>query len=198
MKILNKQSVPREYPLIFGEVLDMNNREIAHGQPRFILRVFGILVNAILVIALYGPTVLAQQAKQTIHPPHADFRYVIIKNLPLHNGRMVFVLLDPKSFSEKNLRELFLLVSKRFPQPDQLWIAVFTSLEQLPTPEEEDYLGSAQNEEPENDLPYFNNVEKYPGANYTRFKGSQVFKYSIGDGQLRKTVIISGKNISPK
>lgn len=36
------------------------------------------------------------------------------------------------------MKELFNLVSKRFPNPDELHVAIYTSLDQIPTPEEED------------------------------------------------------------
>src|SRR5205085_6018598 len=101
------------------------------------------------------------------------------------------VLLDPKAFSEKNLRELCLLLSKRFRQPDQLVVAVFTSLEQIPTPEEEDYLVSSEEEEPENNLSSFNNIKKYPGASYNRDKEKEVIKYSMGNDQPDKTIVLS-------
>jgi hypothetical protein len=104
------------------------------------------------------------------------------------------VLLDQQSFAEKNLQEVFLLVSRRFPQPEQLWITVFTNLEQLPTPEEEDYLASSPED---HSLPLFSKVEKYPSAEYTRFKGKEVFQYSTGDGQPPKTVVMPAKNTPP-
>jgi hypothetical protein len=89
---------------------------------------------------------------------------VIIRESLLHNGRVVVVLIDSKHFSEVNLRGLFRLLSKRFPKPQELRIAVFTSLDQLPTPEEEDHERLTSTDP----LPYVKQIEKYPNATYTR------------------------------
>lgn len=122
-------------------------------------------------------------------PPNPAFRYAIIYNYPLHNGRLVIALIDPVYFSEGNLRELFKLVSKRLPKPHELHVAVGTSLEQVPTPEEQDYAKSNPTYSPL----YFTKVEKYPGGSYTRVKGNEYFQYSMGDGQPDKVVVIKGK-----
>lgn len=163
--------------------------------------VLGIILSAWVSItftsSLYNKEALAQQAKQPISPPHSDFRYLIVKNLPLHKGRLLQVLLDPKAFSEMNLRKLFLMLSERFPEPYQLAVGVYTSLEQLPTPEEEDYLASSEQEEPENNLTLISNIEKYPGASYNRDEGKEVFNYSMGKGQPKKIVGISDNTTSP-
>lgn len=73
----------------------------------------------------------------------SSFRYVIINNevtndLDLSDDgyRYVEVLLDDKAFSEENLGKLFELVSKRFPTPKVLHVQVYTSLEDVETPEE--------------------------------------------------------------
>src|SRR5262249_28962994 len=79
------------------------------------------------------------EQNQSIADPQTPFRYLIVKESLLHNGRVVIVMFDIKHFTEGNLRELFRLMSERFPKPDELHVGVFTSLEQFPTPEEEDY-----------------------------------------------------------
>src|SRR5215831_3311382 len=85
-----------------------------------------ILLPAILAVApAYS------QARSASHPNHSSFRYIIFNDVLLHNGRLVLVLLDAKSFSEPHLRELFELISKRFHEPDELHVAVFTNLEQI-------------------------------------------------------------------
>lgn len=122
--------------------------------------------------------------------PNLAFRYVIVNSYFLHNGRLVTVFMDHKSFSETNLRELFALLSKRFPKPDTLTVGVFTSLEQLPTPEEEDYAKAVPNAA----LAFLGEINKYPGASYRRLNGNEGFLYSMGEGQDEKTVIIAGKN----
>ncbi|MCM3872158.1 MAG: hypothetical protein ND895_15855 [Pyrinomonadaceae bacterium] len=84
------------------------------------------------------------------------------------------------------MRELFRLISKRFPEPDELRVGVFTALDQLPTPEEEDYERLFST----NDLAYVKQIEKYPNATYMRTKNREEFQYSIGEGQPRQQVII--------
>ena len=102
----------------------------------------------------------------------------------MHNGRVVAVLMDTRHFSEVNLRELFTLLSKRFPKPDELHVAVFSSLDQVPTPEEEDRSTSTD------ELPYEKQIGKYPNASYMRLKGNEEFQYSLGEGQAEQRVII--------
>jgi hypothetical protein len=125
-----------------------------------------------------------QTQNQSVAAPRSVFRYVIIREALLHNGRVAVVLIDSKQFSETNLRALFRLLSQRFPEPEELHVAVFTSLEQFPTPEEEDYERSA----PTDELPYVKKIEKYPNATYTRSKNNEEFKYSLGEGQPQKRV----------
>ena len=74
----------------------------------------------------------------------SPFRYVIIENRvekdpnTTETRLVVEVLLDRKAFSEENLRVLFKLISRRFPDAEVLDAWVYTSLEQAPTPEERD------------------------------------------------------------
>jgi hypothetical protein len=101
--------------------------------------------------------------------------------------------MEPESFSEPNLREIFALLSKRFPQPDQLWITVCTSLKQMPTPEEFDVLKATAGQ---GDLAFFKNVDDYPNSSYSRLDGNQSFDFSMGNGQPKKVVVIAGKDIT--
>ena len=123
--------------------------------------------------------------------PRPRFRYAIVESGLLHNGRLLFVLIDAEAYSEQNLRELFQLVSKRFPQPVQLWITVCTNLRQIPTPEEIDYLSAHPDD---NSIIESLDVEKYPGAEYARSKEAEYFEYSPGAGQPKKTIIMAGKD----
>jgi hypothetical protein len=50
--------------------------------------------------------------------------------------RDLVVVLEEKAFNEKNLRELFTLLSKRFDDRPGLFISVTTSLAAVRTPEE--------------------------------------------------------------
>lgn len=105
-----------------------------------------------------------------------SFRYVIIENRldeDANTGekcRAIEVLLDKKAFSEKNLRALFSLVSRRFPDAELLDVWVHTSLDQAPTPEERDEGGTSG--EP-------NKITKgYFWAVYFRNPDDEYFRYS--------------------
>lgn len=149
----------------------------------FLIAVSAPLVNT---LGFYG-----LQDKSSSNPHRSNFRYVIVFNNYLHNGRLLFVLMDERAFSEANLRELFKLISKRFPEPDELHVAVFTSLEQIPTPEEMDYAAkSSPNSE---EVLNLTNAKNYPFAYYDRAHGHEIFKYSTGSSNgTEKTVIIKG------
>jgi hypothetical protein len=135
----------------------------------------------------------AQKVVVDVRNVPARIRYIIVNDWPLHGGRLLVVLMEPQSFSEPNLKEVFGLLSKRFPKPDQLWIGVGTSLQQFPTPEEFDVLKSTAGQE---DLAFFENVDAYPSANYARFQGNESFDYTMGNGQSKKVVVIAGKDIT--
>ena len=106
----------------------------------------------------------------------SSFRYVIIENRldedanPGEKRRVVEVLLDRRAFSEKNLRILFQLVSKRFADDDLLDVWVHTSLEQAPTPEERD--AGATSEDPDESTKHFY------WAWYLRSSDDEFFRYS--------------------
>jgi hypothetical protein len=112
----------------------------------------------------------------------------------VHSSRAIFVLMDQQSFNETNLKDIFRSVSGRFPKPAQLSITVFTSLQQLPTPEEQDYMMRV----PEDSLPFFANVDRFPSANYSRLRGQEKFDYSMGNGDQKRTVVISDKKTAPR
>ncbi len=77
-------------------------------------------------------------------PYRSKFRYVIAYNLidPLGPNsterRSIGVLMEPAAFTEDNLKLLFELVSKRFPDPTLMYVDVFTDLEDIATPEEQE------------------------------------------------------------
>src|SRR6266849_1835855 len=83
-----------------------------------------------------------QQRNQGKHY-RSPFRYIIVSNDVRNDGlgpedaqRSVSILLDEKAFSEATLTELFKLLSKRYADPKWLNVWVYTSLEQVSTPEE--------------------------------------------------------------
>jgi hypothetical protein len=140
------------------------------------------------ILALSHPQSGPPQQNQ-VAVPQPPFRYVILKKTLLHNGRVLIVLMEAEHFSEDNLRELFKLLSKRFPTPGELHVGVFTNLSQLPTPEEEDH----QELSPTAEESSVKQVARYANASYTRAKGSEVFHYSMGGGQTEQQVIIKGE-----
>lgn len=98
------------------------------------------------IIALNPLTGLELLGQQTGPRPHFGYRspyryaivYDILREQPRFSPptRTLVVLLDPKAFSDSNLRDLYLLLSTRFPKPDFLDVNVETSLEDIATPEE--------------------------------------------------------------
>lgn len=93
-----------------------------------------------LVLASFLAPAMGQsrsRAKYNVDTSVPTFRYIIVSNEidayqnPKLNRRVIQVLMDERAFSEKTLRALFSLVSKRFPRPESLYVDVATSLEQL-------------------------------------------------------------------
>ena len=117
------------------------------------------LIPLLLAVSL-GVSVSGSLAAQTLapqgdlkpcpEPPRTPFRYVITRDEVTESTyypqggkfrtRGVNVLLDEKSFSESTLKQLFALISKRFPDPDGLRVTVYTNLEDMMTPEEGEHI----------------------------------------------------------
>lgn len=78
----------------------------------------------------------------------APFRYVIIAGVSRiekyrnenPDSAYIEVLMEDKAFNEKNLKILFELLSKRFTEKWGLSVTVYTTLDALYTPEENDVL----------------------------------------------------------
>ncbi|OLE51429.1 MAG: hypothetical protein AUG51_23330 [Acidobacteria bacterium 13_1_20CM_3_53_8] len=133
---------------------------------------------------------------------HSPFRYVIVYNEVKVNNeessytrRDVEVLLDENAFSENTLKELFKLLSQRFPEPDGLTVDVYTSLEQIDTPEEHE--GGRMFAESRTGTrrvsPEELNFRKHPSAVLMRQNGNELFRYTIRPNNLKlKTVILKG------
>lgn len=138
---------------------------------------------------------------------HLPFRYVIVHNEVIVNEhepsathRNVEVLLDVKAFSENTLRQLFVLLSKRFPSPDSLTVDVYTSLEQVDTPEERDapqpiFESSGGNNKPGREELIF---RKHPYAILIRQDGNELLRYrhKIEKSRLR-TIVLKGRDPMP-
>jgi|GEM_PF-3437244 len=102
--------------------------------------------------------------------------------------RFVGVLMDEKAFSEENLRSLFPLLSKRFPDPQRLTVHVFTSLEQVRTPEESDTGGISEG-------PSDFSLDNYHRALFIRDDGNELIRYST-ELPVRglRTVVLKGRD----
>lgn len=103
----------------------------------FLLSGFLFMVTSIGVPAQHG-----RKQNDTRSP----FRYVIVSDVTELQKRVndnphyweLEVLMEDKAFNEKNLNELFTLLSKRFSARPGLFVNVFASMEALQTPEEYD------------------------------------------------------------
>lgn len=98
------------------------------------------------------------------------------------------ILLNDKAFSEPTLRELFKLLSGRFPIPNRLYVQVYTNLDQVETPEEhEQGKGSESPGDP--------NMDKYHWAFFIRSHDSELIRYNPKPpDRTMKTVILKGKD----
>jgi len=129
--------------------------------------------------------------------PQSPFRYVITRSEVTEGthypeggkfrARGVDVLLDEKSFSESTLKQLFALISKRFPDPAELHVSVYTSLDDMMTPEEGEFVAINCTL----DLAKL----KFAPAFYTRDREREQFVYLTKgkDGFFEKTIVLRGK-----
>src|ERR1043165_9539076 len=69
-----------------------------------------------------------------------NFRYIIAGNVidEIIRERKIIVLMDEDTFGPDSVKELFRLLDKRFPEPVKFFCGIYTSLDQLDTPEEAD------------------------------------------------------------
>ncbi|MFL6229112.1 MAG: hypothetical protein ACJ741_10065 [Pyrinomonadaceae bacterium] len=162
-----------------------------------------IAATLFLVLGLASSSVTTRGLSNHERLYHSPFRYVIVHDEIKEDvdakftNRQVEVLLDEKSFSEETLKTLFRLLSKRFSQPDRLDVEVYTSLEQIDTPEERE-LGrvfaetiNGRGKPSAEEL-----VEKkYPHAILMRQDGNELFRYTVGrDNRRLVTVVLKGKD----
>ena len=161
----------------------------------------------LLILLCAGPVVLnistsvngqtmREKSKQQISGEtyKAPFRYVIISNhvyTPTGDhrdtSRFIEVLLDEKAFSEGTLRQLFKLISQRFPKPRWLDVDVYTNLEQTETPEESDLSKTSESNAPSQD--------NYHWARLIRIDDDELFRYNPDPpSRTMKTVILKGKD----
>lgn len=162
----------------------MNVKTLLHG-------LLSLVLVGILTDSAAGWSLSRTQEGQPISSSRSEFRYLIFSNGLLHDSRMVFVLLEEESFSEETLKKLFGLVSKRFPNPTELHVAVYSNLDQIPTPEEEDAEGSLSAE-----VPADPRTKKHRTAVYVRRQGSESFTYAVNGTE--KTVVLKGTRVVSK
>ena len=100
-------------------------------------------LGLLLILLLLSMSARGQKVPEEYRSP---FRYVIVagvsatdkyanEQLPLN----MIVLMDDKAFNEGNLRTLFTLIAKRYPEAPQLSVDVYTTLDAIMTPEESDH-----------------------------------------------------------
>lgn len=144
------------------------------------------------LLFLLQTSALAIQQEQRVYERHnAPFRYVICGNTISPVGeRKIIVLLDPVAFSEDNLKKVYFFVAKRFPEPADLSVWVYTSLWQVETPEEAE-------------IPHISDIGDDPHNNQfqyallMRVRGNELFRYSSDEKppyRRLKTVIITGRD----
>lgn len=106
----------------------------------------------------------------------SPFRYIIGFNQVADPSdsdggrRFVEVLIDEAAFGEDNLKDLFTLVSHRYPTPKTMYIDVFTSLEDISTPEESEQPGMSE-------IRNQRKPSRHPGAACIRSPGHAVIRY---------------------
>lgn len=134
-------------------------------------------------------------AQKQVRRFQSAFRYAIVSNDIVNTTgdtndafRYVGVLLDEKAFSEHNLKALFKLVSARFRTPDRLEVQVYTSLDQVETPEERDYaIASESPDDPKSD--------KHHWALFIRSIDNELFRYNPNPPHKRmKTIVLKGRD----
>lgn len=102
------------------------------------------VLSCLIVIVLLGNyMVLSQTTTNAPNSFRSKFRYAIVSN-NLEGGsrkvsrRFLEVLIDKSAFNEDNLILLFDLLAKRYPKPHTCFTTVYTSLNDIETPEERD------------------------------------------------------------
>jgi hypothetical protein len=115
-------------------------------------KLIGILMG-ILILSLNGSITAKAVLGKAASPydlPRSPFRYAIVRNevAKTHPVRQVGILMEEGAFTEENLRFVYQLVVKRFPEPYEMDIWVYTSLVDVPTPEEVDAGGRSEMKNP--------------------------------------------------
>jgi hypothetical protein len=124
-----------------------------------------------------------------------DFKFLIYQDRIVDFGRPEIarrdlrVLMDERAFSEENLKRLFAVLSKGYPEPNFLKIWVITDLEQSRQP------GRVETSS-DPDLPGF---DLHHFATYFRKNESEFFRYNPNPPQKdTKTVVFKGRDPDQK
>lgn len=153
---------------------------------KFVLLCLIILTSSVFAAAQIKPEKNENNQNKEFRSP---FRYVIINGvsevekyvnrLPDENLYLE-VLLEDKAFTEENLKMLFELLSERYRSVPALTIWVYTSLNAVRTPDENDHL---------NLRGPIDSYFKYKYAYFWRNLVTEGFDYSIPNS-TKKTVIL--------
>src|SRR5574341_2511954 len=151
-----------------------------------------ILFGVVRDVNSHHPVAITQKRPERFQSP---VRYAIVENKVVsltgdseQGYRYVVILLDERAFSEDTLKSLFKLVSARFPTPHHLNVQIYTSLEQVETPEE--YEQGRVSESPGDP-----NMDKYHWAFFIRTNDSELIRYNPKPpNPAMKTVVLKGKD----
>ena len=104
--------------------------------------------------------------------------------------RLIYVLLDPRSFSEANLRKIFNVLSKKHARPQTLTVHLETNRKYLPDPDGD---GTSH---AESSLPNDPDRHKFHWALYFRTELLEVFRFNpiLTHGNM-KSIVLKGKDI---
>jgi hypothetical protein len=99
-----------------------------------------VVLAILILLCSGGPNGRSAESAQLGIYKSSPFRYVIVHNevAKTYQIRQVWVLMEEKAFTEDNLRVLYQLVVKRYPEPSSMDVTVLSNLEDVATPEEAD------------------------------------------------------------
>jgi len=126
---------------------------------------------------IYKPS--EKSFEETSYAYYAPIRYIVVYNDVYKGGmtsseRRIDVLMQEKQFNKKNVKAVFNLIKKRYPQPLGMVVRVHTSLTTVETPEERELPKDGA------DSRFVDKYFRYKGAYYIRSEnGSEQFTYTV-------------------
>lgn len=149
---------------------------------------FNILVIVLLISVL---STFGQKSAESICDDSPKFRYVIVDNWvskekkKFDRSREMLVFFDEKSFSEENLKNLFMNLSKKYKVPQTLTVRVETLWDRIPTPDE---CASGMSGMPDDN-------EEGHWAVFMRRGDDEIFRYNPDKNKTGiKTIVLKGLN----